>query len=57
MNSGREKKVKIDRKVLYEICDTILSHDGYSDEGYDCIYTGRWDVDFLQKVNNIRNNS
>ena len=36
-----EKKVKIDRKVLLEICDAILSHDGYSDEGYDCFYTGR----------------
>lgn len=53
----RQKKVKIDRKVLYEICDAILSHDGYSDEGYDCIYTSRWDVNFLRKVRNIRTNS
>lgn len=52
-----EKKVKIDRKVLYEICDEILQHDGYSDEGYDCIYTGRWDDNFLRKVRNIRTNS
>lgn len=30
-----EKYVKIDRKVLFEICDAILEHEGYCDRD-DC---------------------
>ena len=55
-------KVTIDRKVLFEICDAILSHDGYSDRN-DCpendapCFYGEWDEDFVKKVRNIRYNS
>ena len=54
--------VKIDRKVLFEICDAILEHDGYSDHN-DCpennseCFHGDWDMKFRKKVENIRNNS
>lgn len=57
-----EKYVKIDRKVLFEICDAILSHDGYCDRN-DCpendaeCFWGEWDEAFRKKVENIRNNS
>jgi hypothetical protein len=59
-----EKKsyVKIDRKVLFEICDAILNHYGYSDTN-DCpendseCFWNKWDDDFRKKVENIRNNS
>lgn len=55
-------KVKIDRKVLFEICDAILEHDGYADRDdcpendTDCFW-GYWDKDFRKKVQNIRKNS
>lgn len=54
--------VKIDRKVLFEICDAILEHDGYCDENncYDADYpyfAFPWDKDFRKKVENIRKNS
>ena len=54
--------VKIDRKVLFEICDAILDHDGYSDyndcpeNDSECFY-GKWDDKFRKKVENIRYNS
>ena len=54
--------VKIDRKVLFEMCDAILNHDGYVDRD-DCpeddfpYFVGWWDSYFLKKVENIRNNS
>lgn len=54
--------VKIDRKVLFEICDAILNHDGYSDVN-DCLendsecFWGKWDEGFRKKVENIRRNS
>ena len=58
----RDKKVKIDRKVLFEICDAILYHDGYADrnECYDddrAYFCHPWDRRFRKKVKNIRNNS
>ena len=54
--------VKIDRKVLFEICDAILEHKGgYNDNDcydddfpYSC---WPWDKRLLKKVKNIRNNS
>ena len=55
-------KVLIDRKVLFEICDAILEHDGYSDRNdcpesdSDCFWD-YWDKEFRKKVENIRNNS
>lgn len=57
-----KKYVKIDRKVLFEICDAILDHEGYYviDECYDseCPYIGiPWNEKFRKKVENIRNNS
>ena len=54
--------VKIDRKVLFEICDAILNHYGYSDVN-DCpendseCFWGKWDEGFRKKVENIRRNS
>jgi len=64
--SNKTKKdvsyVKIDRKVLFEMCDAILNHDGYADRD-DCpendfpYFVGWWDIDFRKKVENIRNNS
>lgn len=54
--------VKIDRKVLFEICDTILRYEG----GYNVntcpendsqYFVDKWDERFIKKVNNIRNNS
>ena len=54
--------VKIDRKVLFEICDAILNHYGYSDIN-DCpendseCFWDKWNDDFRKKVENIRNNS
>lgn len=54
--------VKIDRKVLFEICDAILDHDGYADcntcpDNYSECFWSRWDDKFRKKVENIRNNS
>ena len=54
--------VKIDRKVLFEICDAILDHEGYydRDDCYDskCLYfCDPWNEKFRKKVENIRNNS
>ena len=54
--------VKIDRKVLFEILDTILQYEGgYTDNTCvddDCPYSAwPWDKDFLKKVKNIRDNS
>ena len=54
--------VKIDRKVLFEICDAILRHEGgynenacpESDYPY---FVDKWDEGFVKKVKNIRNNS
>lgn len=54
--------VKIDRKVLFEICDAILNHKGgytendcYDDYSpYSCF---PWDKKFRRKVENIRYNS
>lgn len=64
--SNKTKKdvsyVKIDRKVLFEMCDAILNHDGYADRD-DCpendspYFVDKWDSDFRKKVENIRNNS
>lgn len=54
--------VKIDRKLLFEICDAILNHYGYSDVN-DCpendseCFWGKWDEGFRKKVENIRRNS
>ncbi len=54
--------VKIDRKVLFEICDAILEHDGYADVNscpetdFPCFWH-YWDKDFRRKVENIRKNS
>lgn len=54
--------VKIDRKLLFEICDAILNHYGYSDVN-DCpendseCFWGKWDEAFRKKVENIRRNS
>lgn len=54
--------VKIDRKLLFEICDAILNHYGYSDVN-DCpendseCFGGKWDEGFRKKVENIRRNS
>ena len=54
--------VKIDRNVLFEICDAILNHDGYSDRN-ECVtddspvFYDEWDKAFRKKVGNIRNNS
>lgn len=54
--------VKIDRKVLFEICDEILGHDGWysrnecPENDSECFY-GDWNKDFRKKVANIRNNS
>ena len=54
--------VKIDRKVLFEICDAILNHYGYSDIN-DCpendseCFWDKWDDKFRKKVDNIRKNS
>lgn len=54
--------VKIDRKVLFEICDAILEYKGgYNDNDCyddDCPYScSPWDEKFRKKVENIRNNS
>ena len=54
--------VKIDRKLLFEICDTILEYEGgYNrNETYDddCPYSAwPWKKEFIKKVKNIRNNS
>lgn len=50
--------VKIDRKVLFEICDAILEADGsflYSEDEFP--YYMRWGKKFYKKVQNIRHNS
>lgn len=57
-----KKYVKIDRKVLFEICDAILDHEGYCDRDdcYDSEYpycAHPWGEKFRKKVENIRNNS
>lgn len=54
--------VKIDRKVLFEICDTILQYEGgYVEntcpENPSEYFVDRWSEKFLKKVKNIRNNS
>ncbi len=54
--------VKIHRKVLFELCDIILSHAGYFDynncpENDSEYFVSEWDKDFREKVENIRNNS
>lgn len=54
--------VKIDRKVLFEICDTILQYEGgYNEntcpENDSQYFVDKWDERFIKKVNNIRNNS
>lgn len=54
--------VKIDRKLLFEICDAILSSDGtfvYNDCPESCggEFVRAWDKDLFKKVKNIRNNS
>lgn len=54
--------VKIDRKVLFEICDMILEHDGvFMDnncpENDSPVFAFRWDEKFRKKVENIRKNS
>lgn len=55
-------KVKIDRKVLFEICDTILQYKGgYNDntcpENDSPYFVDEWDKKFRKKVENIRKNS
>lgn len=55
--------VKIDRKVLFEICDTILSYEGgynvneCADNLNGAYFTWPWDKKFRKKVENIRYNS
>lgn len=54
--------VKIDRKVLFEICDAILEYEGgYVDntcpENPEPYFVFQWDEKFRKKVENIRNNS
>lgn len=54
--------VKIDRKVLLEICDTILRYEGgYNEntcpENDSQYFVDKWDGRFIKKINNIRNNS
>ena len=54
--------VKIDRKVLFEICDTILRYEGgYVEntcpENDSPYFVDRWNKGFIKKVKNIRNNS
>ena len=54
--------VKIDRKVLFQILDEILSYDGgfkYNDcpENDSPYFTCEWNENFLKKIKNIRNNS
>lgn len=54
--------VKIDRKVLFEICDTILRYEGgYNEntcpENDSPYFVYKWDEGFVKKVKNIRNNS
>lgn len=54
--------VKIDRKVLFEICDAILECDGgYVEntcpENLEPYFVYRWDKNFRRKVENIRKNS
>lgn len=54
--------VKIDRKVLFEICDAILRYEGgYNEntcpENDSSYFVDKWDEDFVKKVKNIRNNS
>lgn len=55
----KEKKVKIDKKVLFEICDAILHCEGagHFDDYNGNWYCLSWDKDFYKKVQNIRNNS
>lgn len=54
--------VKLDRKVLFEICDTILRYKGGYNEN-NCpendspYFVEKWNEDFVKKVKNIRNNS
>lgn len=57
-----KKYVKIDRKVLFEICDTILRYDGgYNEntcpENDSPYFVDKWHEGFVKKVKNIRNNS
>ena len=54
--------VKLDRKVLFEICDAILEHWGVSDpdecaENESPFFCHKWDDKLLKKVKNIRENS
>lgn len=54
--------VKIDRKVLFEICDAILRYEGgYNEntcpENDSSYFVDKWNEDFVKKVKNIRNNS
>ena len=54
--------VKIDRKVLFEICDAILSSEGWyinndCPENDSLFFTSPWEGKFRKKVENIRNNS
>ena len=53
---------KIDKKVLFEICDTILQYEGgYKEntcpENDDPYFVEKWDKEFIKKIKNIRNNS
>lgn len=62
IQSNMKQYVKIDRKVLFEICDTILRYEGgYVEntcpENDSPYFVDRWDKDFIKKVKNIRNNS
>ena len=54
--------VKIDRKVLFEICDTILRYEGgYNEntcpENDSSYFVYEWVEGVVKKVKNIRNNS
>lgn len=54
--------VKIDRKVLFEICDTILQYEGgyvenMCPENDSPYFVDKWDDKFRKKVENIRYNS
>ena len=57
-----KKYVKVEQKVLFEICDAILSHDGGFNydtcpENENPYFVSDWGEDFLAKVRNVRDKS
>jgi hypothetical protein len=47
--------VKVDREVLFEICDAILNH--YAPESDTEWFWDKWNDNFRKKVEDIRKNS